>query len=172
MSGLNGLMETAGLTDNQRQQYMAQYNTQLEILRGQGQDNASNVAKLLDATEQQISKSAGSNAGKLTSKDMVALQAAIGQYMQPLIQQQQVSGDTAAQLYNQMAGNMGDSAMANLVRGQAAGYKAQADRLSAAYMAQAQALPALYGLQQMGQLANQQQSAQSADLMAQITAGQ
>ena len=172
MTGLNSLMETAGLTDSQRQQYMAQYNTQLEILRGQGQDNASNVAKLLDATEQQISKVAGSNTGKLTSKDMVALQAAIGEYMQPLIQQQQMSGDIAAQLYNDMAGNMGGSAMANLVRGQAAGYKAQADALSAAYMGAAQNIPALYGLQQTGQLANQQQSAQSNELLAQLQAGQ
>lgn len=172
MSGLNSLMDTGGLTDNQRQQYMAQYNTQLEILRANGQDSPSNVAKLLDATEQQISKVAGTNAGKLTSKDMVALQAAIGQYMQPLIQQQQMSGDIAAQLYNQMANNMGDSAMANLVRGQAAGYKAQADRLSAAYMAQAQSIPALYGLQQTAQLANQQPSAQSADLTALLTAAQ
>lgn len=172
MSGLNGLMETAGLTDNQRQKYMAQYNTQLEILRGQGKDSASNVAKLLDATEQQISKVAGSNSGKLTSKDMVALQAAIGQYMQPLIQQQQSSGDVAAQLYNQMAGNMSDSAMANLVRGQAAGYKAQADALSAAYMAAAQSQPALYGLQQTAQLANQQKSTQSSDLLATLGLGQ
>jgi hypothetical protein len=151
---------------------MAQYNTSLEVLRVNGQDSPSNVAKLLDATEQQISKVAGSNAGKLTSKDMVALQAAIGEYMQPLIQQQQMSGDIASQLYNDMAGNMGSSAMANLVRGQAAGYKAQADRLSAAYMGAAQSLPAIYGLTQMGQLANQQQSTQSNELLATLGLGQ
>jgi hypothetical protein len=172
IDGLNPLMERAGLTDSQGAQYKTQFDTNLQIMREQGTDTPDNVSQLIKDTQAQISRTAGSNAGKFTSKDIVALQAAIGQYMQPLIQQQQVSGDVAAQLYNDMANNMGSSAMANLVRGQAAGYKAQADALSAAYMGAAQNLPASYGLQQMAQLANQQQSTQSADLMAQITAAQ
>jgi hypothetical protein len=172
IDGLNPLMEKAGLTDSQGAQYKTQFDTNLQIMREQGTDSPDNVSQLIKDTQAQISRTAGSNAGKFTSKDIVALQAAIGQYMQPLIQQQQVSGDVAAQLYNDMANNMGSSAMANLVRGQAAGYKAQADALSAAYMGAAQNVPAMYGLQQMGQYANQQQSTQSADLMAQITAAQ
>lgn len=172
IDGLNPLMERAGLTDAQGAQYKTQFDIALQIMRDNGTDSPENVSKLIQDTQSQISKVAGSNAGKLTSKDMVALQAAIGQYMQPLIQQQQMSGDIASQLYNDMAGNMGGSAMANLVRGQAAGYKSQADALSAAYMAQAQSIPAIYGLQQMGQLANQQQSAQSTELLAQIQASQ
>ena len=164
IDGLNPLMERAGLTDAQGAQYKTQFDIALQIMRDNGTDSPENVSQLIKDTQSQISKVAGTNAGKLTSKDMVALQAAIGQYMQPLIQQQQMSGDIASQLYSQMAGNMGNSAMANLVRGQAAGYKAQADALSAAYMAAAQNVPALYGLQQTGQLANAQQSKQSAEL--------
>jgi len=170
MNNIDSLFETAGLTPNQMAQYRAQFDTGMAILGDK--PKPSDVATLLTQLETQVQKTAGTNAGKLTSKDMVALQAAIGQYMQPIIQQQQASGDVAAQLYNDMAGNMGSSAMANLVRGQAAGYKAQADALSAAYMGAAQNVPALYGLQQMGQLANQQQSTQSANLMAQLQAAQ
>jgi hypothetical protein len=163
-NNIDSLMLKAGLTENQMAQYRAQYDTSMAILG----DNPkpSDVSAVLTSMESQIQKLAGTNAGKLTSKDMVALQAAIGEYMQPLIQQQQMSGDIAAQLYNQMANNMGGSAMANLVRGQAAGYKAQADSLSAAYMGAAQSLPAIYGLQRTAQLANQMPSAQSADLTA------
>jgi len=161
IDGLNPLMEKAGLTDAQGAQYKTQFDISLQIMRDNGQDSPDNVSKLIKGTQAQISQAAGSNAGKFTSKDIVALQAAIGQYMQPVIQQQQASGDVAAQLYNDMANNMGNSAMANLVRGQAAGYKAQADALSAAYMGAAQNLPASYGLQQMAQMANQQQSSKA-----------
>jgi hypothetical protein len=130
----------------------------------------SDVAALLTQLETQVQKTAGTNAGKLTGKDMVALQAAIGQYMQPLIQQQQQSGQLAANMYNQMAGNMNNSALADQMRAQAANAQAQSDRMTAAYMGQAQSIPALYGLQQLGQLVNNQQSTKSATLAEQLVA--
>ena len=165
---IDSLFETAGLTPNQMAQYRAQFDTGMSILG----DNPkpSDVAALLTQLETQVQKTAGTNTGKLTGKDMVALQAAIGQYMQPLIQQQQQSGQLAANMYNQMAGNMNNSALADQMRAQAANAQAQSDRMTAAYMGQAQSIPALYGLQQLGQLANRQQSTQSATLAEQLVA--
>jgi len=168
MNRIDSLFETAGLTPNQMAQYRAQFDT--GMLNLGDNPKPSDVAALLTQLETQVQKTAGTNAGKLTGKDMVALQAAIGQYMQPLVQQQQQSGQLAANMYNQMAGNMNNSALADQMRAQAANAQAQSDRMTAAYMGQAQSIPALYGLQQLGQLANQQQSTKSATLAEQLVA--
>jgi hypothetical protein len=161
--GLTGLMDTAGLTQRQREALMSQYNTQMQLVG----DDTKAQKLLLDSLEQQVVGLAGSNPYQVTGQDLIGLQAQIQDYMRPLQERMSATSSGLAAAYNNIASQMQSPQLADAMRLQGANVQAAADRQILANAQSASSLPASYGLQ-MNNLVRSQIPSASSSLASQM----
>jgi hypothetical protein len=161
--GLTGLMDTAGLTQRQREALMSQYNTQMQLVG----DDTKAQKLLLDSLEQQVVGLAGSNPYQVTGQDLIGLQAQIQDYMRPLQERMSATSTGLAAAYNNIASQMQSPQLADAMRLQGTNVQAAADRQILANAQSASSLPASYGLQ-MNNLVRSQTPSAGSDLASQL----
>jgi len=161
--GLTGLMDTAGLTQRQREALMSQYNTQMQLVG----DDTKAQKLLLDSLEQQVVGLAGSNPYQVTGQDLIGLQAQIQDYMRPLQERMSATSSGLAAAYNNIASQMQSPQLADAMRLQGSNVQAAADRQILANAQSASMLPASYGLQ-MNNLVRSQTPSAGSDLASQM----
>jgi len=161
--GLTGLMDTAGLTQRQREALMSQYNTQMQLVG----DDTKAQKLLLDSLEQQVVGLAGSNPYQVTGQDLIGLQAQIQDYMRPLQERMSATSSGLAAAYNNIASQMQSPQLADAMRLQGSNVQAAADRQILANAQSASMLPATYGLQ-MNNLVRSQAPSAGSDLASQM----